>query len=330
MLLYSLLLFGIGIALLLKSSNLLVGNAAKLAKAFGTSEFVIGVGLIAVGTSLPEFVVASISSFTNNSGIALGNIIGANIANIALNLGIAASIATICIKRKIFDKECLMVFGSAVLLYVFSMDGIISRVDGMILLAIFGYYILFLLRRMKRLEDVFSLRSYMDLFFRNGKNAQPKANGTIETKVLALSVISLIGIVLGGYIFVNGAIGLANDFGLSSSIIGLTLVALSTSSPELAVSLQALKKKKPNLLLGNILGSNITNILLVLGFAALLNPLNVAKNLLDYGMPLMLIVTTILLMFAYVDLKISRREGLLLIGIYIAAIYFSFAGAITA
>ncbi len=327
MLLYSLLLFGIGIALLLKSSNLLVGNAAKLAKAFGTSEFAIGVGLIAVGTSLPEFAVASISSVTNNSGIALGNIIGANIANIALNLGIAASIAAICIKRKIFDKECLIVFGSAVLLYVFSMDGIISRADGMILLAVFGYYILFLLRRMKRLEDVFSLRSYMHLFFRNGEKAQPKANGRIGTKVLALSVISLIGIVLGGYVFVNGAIGLANDFGLSGSIIGLTLVALSTSSPELAVSLQALKRKKHNLLLGNLLGSNITNILLVLGFAALLNPLNVAKNLLDYSMPLMLIVTTILLMFAYVDLKISRREGLLLIGLYIAAIYFSVSGA---
>ena len=330
MLLYSLLLFGIGIALLLKSSNLLVGNAAKLAKAFGTSEFVIGVGLIAIGTSLPELMVASIASLTNNSGIALGDIVGANIANIALNLGISASIASIYIKRRIFDKDCLIVFGSAALLYVLSLDNVISRIDGIILLGIFIYYALFLFGRIKHLEEVFEFRSYINLFFNRGNGREKIAKEKIEMKNFLLVALSIAALLFGGYLLVSGASGIADGLNLSGGLVGLTLVALSTSAPELAVSLQAIKRRMPNILIGNILGSNIANVLLVIGFAALLNPLNVANSMLNYSMPLMLIISAVLLMFGYVSLRISRREGLLLIALYIAAIYFSFAGAITA
>ncbi|MBI2529966.1 MAG: calcium/sodium antiporter [Candidatus Diapherotrites archaeon] len=330
MLAYDLIVFAIGLAFLLKGAGALIENASKIAKQFGISDFVIGVSLIAIGTSLPEFMVASIASLTNNPGIALGDVVGANIANIALNLGISASIASIYIKRRIFDKDCLIVFGSAALLYVLSLDNVISRIDGIILLGIFVYYVLFLFGRIRHLEEVFEFRSYINLFFRRGNGKGKTAKEKISMKNLLLAALSIAALLFGGYLLVSGASGIADELNLSGGIVGLTLVALSTSAPELAVSLQAIKRRMPNILIGNILGSNIANVLLVVGFAALLNPLNVAKSLLDYSMPLMLIIAAVLLMFGYVSLRISRKEGLLLIALYIAAIYFSIAGAIIA
>lgn len=327
---YDLLIFAIGLAFLLKGAGVLVENASRIAKQLGVSEFVIGLSLIAIGTSVPELIVASISSITGNGGIALGDIVGANIANIALNLGISAGIAAIYIRKRIFDKDCLIVFGSAALFYVLSLDNVISRVDGMLLLAVFTYYLVFLSGRMKHFEDVFSLRAYVNLLFRKKDVKSAGIKGKIELKNLLLASLSIAAILFGGYLLVNGAVGLASDFNIQSSLVGLTIVALSTSAPELAVSLQAIKRGMPNILIGNILGSNIANVLLVMGFAALLNPLAVAKPLLDYSMPLMLIITAVLLMFGYVNLRISRKEGLLLIALYIAAIYFSFAGTATA
>ncbi len=324
---YDLLIFAIGLALLLKGAGVLVENATRIAKRLGVSEFAIGLSLIAIGTSVPEFIVASIASLSNNGGIALGNIVGANITNIALNLGISAGIAAIYIKRKIFDKDCLIVFGSAALLYVLALDNVISRSDGLILLAVFAYYLIFLSGRMKHFEDVFKLRAYENLFFRRKNAKEIKSGGKIGAKNALLALLSIAAILFGGYLIVDGAAGLASDLNIQSGLVGLTIVALSTSAPELAVSLQAIKRRLPNILIGNILGSNIANVLLVTGFAALLNPLAVAKPLLDYSMPMMLIITAVLLMFGYVNLRISRREGLLLIALYIAAIYFSFAGA---
>ena len=254
-----------GLLLILFGANYLVDGASSIAKRFGLSEFIIGVTIVGIGTSAPEMVVSFISAFQGKAEMAIGNIVGSNIFNTAMILGITAMISPLIITKSNLKKDIPLNILVTVLLIALGMNftliGLgkdqLSRIDGIILLGIFAWYLWS------------SFRS---------DSADDEEDSEIKNYSIGLSALMIVGglagLICGGKLFVNAATEIAKIFGVSDKFIAITVMAAGTSMPELATCVVAALKGRGQLALGNVLGSNISNILLILGGAALINPLS--------------------------------------------------------
>jgi len=283
-----------GILFLVKGSDIFIDGAAGVAKKLGVSEHMIGLTLVAFATSLPELAVSSIASFNNAEGIAIGNVIGSNVANICLVLGIAALIMNLKTTKETRRDAIFMTAVTFMLFGVIAFDGVVNRYDAAIFLIIYALFIFYLYRTHK-------------------ENVEIEVEKGSYVKDIVLVILGAAGVMLGAHFLVESGVGIAELLGISDLVIGLTMVALGTSLPELASSVAAALKKKHGIAVGNVVGSNIINILLVLGVAGLINPIR-AGDVMHFTMPFLLLVSVIAAIFA--SRKIGKKEGMFLLALY--------------
>lgn len=309
------LVFFAGLFLLIFSSDWLIQGSVKISRRFSLSPLFIGMVVVAFGTSAPEAGVGIMAALRDYKGIALGNIIGSNIANIALILGSCALIFPLKISSKaVFKRELPFMLGAVLLFYFLSLDGLISRIDGILFLVCF---ILFCLFSYKGAREIFDTAEIENFHFRN---IFKKINNPGLT--WGATLISLAGIVWGADLMVKGGSSLAYIWGVKPWLVGITIFAVGTSLPELAASLSAAVKKIPSLSVGNIIGSNIFNILLVLGLVALIRPIPVDASYLRFEYPALLLFSFGLYILMKTGNIISRKEGLALFIGYLIFIFF--------
>ncbi len=287
----------VGFVILVYGANFLVDGGAALAHRLKISNIVIGLTVVAFGTSTPELVVNMISSLDGNSALALGNVLGSNIFNILAILGVTALCAPIGIKRSTTWVEIPLTILASVLILILAIgepDALISRTEGFCLLCFFVVFIaytLFIAKRGGVTEEV---------------DIKPYGMG----KSLLFIVLGLIGLIGGGRLLVNGAVQLAQLAGISERIIGLTIVSIGTSLPELATSLIAARKRNADIAIGNVVGSNIFNTFLILGASASIMPLQVPEDSLpDIWVNMMASVLLFIFVFTGKGRRISRWEG---------------------
>ena len=293
-----------GLLLILFGANYLVDGSSSVAKKFGLSEFVIGLTIVGIGTSTPEMVVSFLSSLQGKADMAVGNIVGSNIFNTMMILGVTALIAPLTITKGNLKRDIPLNILVTVLLIVLGMNltlfgkGLnqLCRLDGVILLAIFAWYM-----------------------WRSFKNDTPdEEEGEMKVYSIGISIFlilaGLAGLIIGGRLFVNSATELARLFGVSDKFIAITVMAAGTSMPELATCVVAALKGRGQLALGNILGSNISNILLILGGAALINPLSFSgMSYVDLGAVLLCSLFILISAYAFKKRKLDRFEGCILL-----------------
>ncbi len=299
-----------GLVLLVAGAEVLVRGAAKLAAQFGIPPLIIGLTVVAFGTSAPETAVSVQAALNGSGDLAIGNVVGSNIANVLLILGITALIAPLLVSRQLVRLDVPIMIGASLLVYALAYDGSLSRLDGALLFAGILTYTAFLIissRKQKASEN--------DEFNKEfGLDAPVKPYAWVIN--LGLIIAGLVLLVSGSNFLVEGATSLARALGLSELVIGLTVVAIGTSLPELATSVMAALKGERDIAVGNIVGSNIFNLLCVLGLAALVspNPIMVAANALAFDFPVMIAVAIACLPIFFNGYAINRWEG----GVFVA------------
>lgn len=303
----SILLIVAGFLGLIFGANWLVDGASALAKKYHIPDLVIGLTIVAFGTSAPELVVNSVASFDGLSDIVLANVIGSNNFNLFLILGIAGLIYPITVQSSTAWREIpisliitIALFGLANDFFI-NKNAEISRLDGIILLLSFVFFLYYIFKQMK--TEKIEVVPYIQ-----------KSN----TKIWSLMAIGFSGLIIGGKLVVDNSIGIATDLGISQKIIGLTIIAAGTSLPELITSIIAALKKNSDIAIGNVIGSNIFNILLILGISTLINPIEY-NQIFNQDFTI-LIGGTVFLLIAMVTgkrKKLDRWEALLLVGFYL-------------
>ncbi|MBO5310722.1 MAG: calcium/sodium antiporter [Bacteroidales bacterium] len=293
-----------GLLLILFGANFLVDGSSSIAKKLGLSEFVIGLTVVGIGTSTPEMVVSFMSSFQGKADMAIGNVVGSNIFNTMMILGVTALIAPLAITKSNLKRDIPLNIGVTILLILLGMNLTIfgkgqdqlCRLDGALLLAVFAWY----------------MWTSFKSDTQDGEESNTKEYSVFMSLVFIIG--GLAGLIFGGRLFVNAATELAKLFGVSDKFIAITVMAAGTSMPELATCVVAALKGRGQLALGNILGSNISNILLILGGAALINPLSfTGMTTVDLGV--LLISSVFILASAYMFRKkqLDRFEGIILV-----------------
>ena len=315
--LINILLIIVGMALLIKGGDFLVDGASSLARRYNLSELAIGLTIVAFGTSAPELVVSLTAAINSHSEIALGNVIGSNNFNLYFILGVTGLLAPIAVQKNTVRIEIPFSMMAAIILFVlgnFAFSAIkektITRIDGIILLLFFVLFLFYVYKNMK-------------------KTMPTEADNELSGKTFSLVksiifiIIGLIFLILGGRVVVDSAVELALALNISEKVIGLTIVAVGTSLPELVTSITAVAKKKDDIAIGNIIGSNIFNIFLILGAAAVINPIEYSPvfNKDIY----ILIAGTLLLLLAMVTgkkRKLDRWEAAILLSLYIGYVIY--------
>jgi len=307
-------LFIIGFFLLVKGADWLVDGASSLAKKTGISTIVIGLTIVSFGTSMPEFVVNILASVKGTADIALGNILGSNIFNILFILGLSMIVRPLIVKNNTIWKEIPLAILAVVVLWILASDvfldnaftAILSRADGMVMILfflIFLYYIMSIRHKDVDIGDKTKTFSY------------PASN---------MMILAGIGcLVLGGKWIVDGAVLIAESLGVSEALIGLTIVAIGTSLPELATSVVAAVKKNSDIAVGNIVGSNIFNIFWVLGVTSLIRPLPVSSAI-NADILVVLLATLLLFVFTLTGekAKLTRRQGIIFVTLYVIYVIY--------
>ncbi len=313
------ILFLIGFVFLVKGADFLVDGSSSLAKKMHIPDIVIGLTIVALGTSMPELIVNIFSSLSGNSGIAIGNILGSNISNILLILGISSLFCPLIVKKNTLNKEIpFSILATVALLFLASdsiftkgAESMLSVSDGLVLIlffAIFMYYTVSIAKANKDEGDDESVKTYP------------------VWKSLIMVAGGIVGLALGGRWIVNGAVSIAQMFHMSETLIGLTIVAVGTSLPELATSVAAARKKKSDIAIGNVVGSNIFNILFVLGISSSIKALPFETgNILDIAM--VLLCSVLLMIFVLIgkkkkEYRLERWGGIIFILLYIAYVTF--------
>jgi cation:H+ antiporter len=304
----------IGLILLIYGGDFLVRGASNVAYKAKLSPMVVGLTIVAMGTSAPEFVV-SVGAVHENPGIAIGNIVGSNICNLAFILGVTAAICPIKVSFKDIKIDWFMCLGSGLLLYFFlSGDAQLNAFEGFILILIAIIYTYYLVE-MSRSESANKTgEEEIDPELKNDLEKAYNSKTIVEVGFIVLGIIVLY---FGGEFFVKGAVNIAKSLNISEDIIGLTIVALGTSAPELITSIIAARKNNTDLALGNLMGSNIFNILGILGVTSLIANVNVKQSIISFDMLVMLAIVLVTLPMILKG-KISRFEGWILMFIYFA------------
>ncbi len=298
------LLLIFGIVVVLKSADWLINGAVGLATKLGISQIVIGLTIVAIGTSMPEFFVSIVSAIKGTPDLAVGNIVGSNIFNVLLIVGVAATVAPIAIQRATVRRDIPIAIVASIMLTFMMLDDNISRIDALILFAAFIAFIWITLRNSK--NDA------------NEKDASTEK--VIPTwKSVLFIIFGLVGLVLGSNIFVDNASSLAHGWGISDAVIGLTIVAGGTSLPELATSAVAARKGDSGIAIGNVLGSNVFNILMILGLTGIISPMHI-QNITYIDMAVMVISMALFWLFSFTKLRVERWEGCVLIACFLGYI----------
>jgi len=315
----SYLLLIVGFVLLVKGADLFVEGSSKLAKILRIPPIIIGLTIVAFGTSTPEAAVSISASINGSEGISLGNVIGSNLVNISLILGLTTVITPMFVQKKTIVKEIPLALLGSVALLVMLLDtsltsetvNSLSRTDGIILLLFFGVFVYYIV------EVAIKNKNNQKIYFIEKDDKKP----SVLPSLLKL-FIGLGGLVLGGWLVVKYGQEIALSLGMSETLVGLTIVAIGTSLPELVTSVTAALKKESEIALGNIIGSNIFNIMFVLGISSTINPITINSNIV-IDIALMIMVTFVVMIFATTHKrKINRIEGSVLLAIYLAYLTF--------
>ena len=333
----------VGFALLVKGADLFVDGASGIAKKFGISELIIGLTIVAMGTSAPEAAVSIAAAAKGSAGISIGNVIGSNIMNIFIILGVVAAITPLKIERSTVRYEMPFTIIVTVLFVLMGKDGLLTRPDGAILWAGLLLYLAYLLRQAKqkpaeppaqaetavqKAEEPASAetltKSATTVPDATEASAAPAITAESPSiwKLIALTIVGLAVILVSSDYAVDAAVALAKIFNISDRVIGLTIVALGTSLPELVTSVTAALRGNADLAVGNVVGSCIFNLLFVLGTSALILPIPCAPNFLSDAY-VAVGATVLLLIFGYTQMKIARWEGVLLVACYAAYAYIA-------
>lgn len=301
----------IGFVLLIKGADFFVEGSSSVAKKFNVPSLIIGMTIVAMGTSLPELAVSVTASITGNNTLAVSNVSGSNIFNLMVVCGACALFAPLTIKKNTLMKEFPFSIVCAGLLVVFGFIGMkLGRVDGIIFLIIFVAYLFWMIYSAKK------ARSEGDKFETEEEEMAEEIKILPMWKCLLYIVGGMIAIKFGGDFVVNGASSIAAGFGLSQTLIGLTIVALGTSLPELVTSIVAARKNEVDMAVGNAIGSNIFNILMVLGIASAISPLQlIGENIID--IVVLVVFSIVVWFFGATKKEISRTEGIIMICLYL-------------
>lgn len=316
------ILFIFGFIVLIKGADILVDGASSIAKKFGVSTFFIGLTIVAFGTSAPELVVSSIASFKGSADIALGNVIGSNISNTLLILGACAVISPLLVKKATINKEIpfslLAILAASVMVNDVIIDhhmpNGLTRIDGIVLVLFFTIFLYYTFGISREKEGIIS-KAVSDMHDEKEKLKTPIAIGMI--------IGGLVGLAVGGKFIIDGAISIAQFFHISEAFIALSIVALGTSLPELAASGVAAYKGKTDIAVGNVVGSNIFNLLWVLGVSSIIRPIPFSLSL-NFDFMILIIITILLLFLVYFGKKniLGRGEGGILLAIYVFYIVY--------
>ncbi|MDB2074106.1 calcium/sodium antiporter [Clostridium paraputrificum] len=301
----------IGFFLLIKGADIFVDGASSIAKKIGIPSVIVGLTIVSLGTSAPELAVSLISSFNGNNGIAVGNVLGSNLFNTLVVLGGTAIVAPLLIKKSTIKRDyiatlvvtiltCFLIFG-----VVPKSENMLSRISGIILLVVCVVYMFILVKAAK-------------------KDSVKDEENTSEIKMsknILLSLIGVVGIVFGGNLVVDSATNIAYSLGMSEKLVGLTIVAVGTSLPELVTSIVAALKGENDIALGNVLGSNIFNLVLILGASATITPIAVSGvMIIDFIIliAVTLFIGALIFLNKKEEKRLGRLEGIILVGIYVA------------
>lgn len=320
------LMIAAGLAGLFFGGEWLVKGSSRLARSFGISALIIGLTIVAIGTSMPELIVSTDAALRGSSDISVGNVIGSNIANIGLILGLAGLISPMVVKTSLVRREIPIMVGVTLLLLLLIGDGQISQVDGLLLLVgmvAFLSLLIYAEQRASQAEQVLEAGVEAEL--------EREIDGEITAKQRPREALRvLLGIallVVGARLTVDGAVALARGIGVSELVIGITLVAVGTSLPELATSVVAAIRGEADISIGNVVGSNIANILLILGLTSVISPVTVAPQIIRLDIWVALGFALVLFPFA-LNQKLTRWEAGVLLAVYVGYILVTFSGIV--
>ena len=315
----SYILLVIGFVLLIKGADIFVSGASNISKRLGIPSVIVGLTIVSLGTSAPELAVSAISAIKGNNEIAVGNVLGSNLFNTLVVLGVTTIIMTLTIKKSEIKRDfTINILATTILLFLTfttilgGRDNYISRIDGVVLLIGCISYITYLVLSVKRgkvssenIQEELAVESVSEI--------------SIFKSIIKL-VIGIAGIVIGGQVVVDSATNIATSLGMSEKLVGLTIVAIGTSLPELVTSVVAALKGEKDIALGNILGSNIFNILLIIGLSSAISPIAVSSNLI-FDFIFLIVVTLIIGIMIFVNKKeeknFGKKEGIILVSFYV-------------
>lgn len=305
----AILAFIVGVIFLYKCSDILVDGTSKTAAQLGISSLIISVIVVAFGTSAPEFAISVGAAFQSHADISMGNIIGSCVANLLLVLGVSAIIRPIKVKKTIIKREMPIIIGVTAVLLLSSFFGLLDThrlIGGAIFLVLFAVFIVYFIQCAKKERN----------------NDVEKYESGKTLKNIIFIILGIAGVVVGALLLIESALSIADFFGIPEMIIALSMVAVGTSLPELVVSAMAAYKNESDIAVGNVIGSNVFNIFLILGASALLMPLNAVNSI--GNLLILMVVTLVMFPVLYTGHVISRKEGVFLLVLYLFFICYIF------
>lgn len=323
LLLKSIIILIVGFVLLIKGADFFVEGSSAVAKRLRIPSMIIGMTIVAMGTSLPECAVSVTASLTGNNTLAISNAIGSNIFNLLVVCGVCSLFVPLAVQKSTLQKEFpLSIFCAGLLLLLGYLGMTLGHIDGIILIIIFAGYLLWMIQSARNArnqtfadEDSDTAGSRTSLSAEEIEQVASNINLLPAWKCIIFILGGMIAIKYGGDFVVNGASAIASSLGLSQTLIGLTIIAMGTSLPELVTSIVAAKKDEVDMAVGNVIGSNIFNILLVLGVAAAISPLEfIMENMIDIAF--LILISVITLVFAWTSKEINRKEGIIMLLLY--------------
>jgi cation:H+ antiporter len=305
----------LGLAILWGGAELLIRYSSILARSLGVSPVIIGLTVVSIGTSLPEFVVSLIAAIQNTMGISIGNIIGSNIANIGLILGIGGVLSCLKVKKNWVYKEVPFMLFCTLIFVIFARTNFnLGRMEGFILISILILFLAYLSR-----TSILQMRQYE-------KNSQKENQINLNRKLLYLffSILGIILLIVGSKTTVSAGQEIAREIGVSDTVIGLTLIAVGTSLPELATTIVGILKKETDIVVGNVIGSNIFNLLFIGGAVPIIKPIPISNHLFETEIPILVGLSFIIWPFMRIRWNIQRYEGIILLMFYLVFILLTF------
>lgn len=328
----NIVLLVLGVIIVLKGADWLTDGAVNIATRFGVSQMVIGLTIVAMGTSMPEFCVSMVSALKGTPDLAVGNVVGSNTLNTLLIVGCSALVAPIMVKRSSVKRDIPFAVVASLLMLLFCLDGAIGRVDAAVLFAGFCLFMFVTLKYAKATEEhaatVATSGAAMATAISEASTSQAsaheassseasQASGTSMLKAVVMLVVGLLCLIIGSNMFVDNASFVASSLGVSDAVIGLTIVAGGTSLPELATSMVSAKKGNSDIAIGNVIGSNVFNILMIIGITGLVKPMHIV-GITTLDLIMMLASMLLMWFFCRTTYKVKRWEGAVLTIVYLA------------
>ena len=317
----------IGVVLVLWGADRLTDGAVGIATRLNIPQIVIGLTIVAMGTSMPEFCVSLVSALKGTADLAVGNVVGSNVFNALLIVGVTALVAPMTILRQTVRKDIPFALVASMLLVLMCLDGTLSRIDALVLLSLFGFFMYVTLQAGLSAKKA-DKQAASDEPAQATSDEPAEAQAPMSWLRASLFIIIGLGCLIGGSnLFVGGATAVATELGISDAVVGLTVVAMGTSLPELATSVVAARKGNSGIAIGNALGSNVFNILLILGLTGAITPLTL-QGITTLDLTMLVVSMMLLWLFSFTKLTIERWEGALLTTIFVAYLTYLVMAAV--